>query len=151
MVSTHPLISKSSSPLIYPLVTVLSTPISIGITGIFIFHSFFSSPAKPWYLSLFSLSFNFTPWSARMQFGRLSFFLLTITRFGHLTKIKGSIWIPKFQRILCISFSRMDSRLCMHHLFVQANLNFLHNSHWIAFPTQLCLILYSLILLFYSF
>ena len=29
------------------------------------------------------------------------------------------------------------------HLFVWPNLNFLHNSQWIAFPTQSCLVLYS--------
>ena len=36
----------------------------------------------------------------------------------------------------------MDSGLCIYHLFVCSNLNFLYNSQWIAFPTQSCLVLY---------
>ena len=34
--------------------------------------------------------------------------------------------------------------MCIYHLFVWSNLNFLHNSRWITFPTQSCLVLYSL-------
>ena len=48
------------------LVTVPSMPISVGIIVIFRFHSFFSSLARSKYLSLFSLSFSFNLWSARM-------------------------------------------------------------------------------------
>ena len=40
MVSTRPLISKSSSPFINPLMAVPSVPITIGINVIFMFHSF---------------------------------------------------------------------------------------------------------------
>ena len=40
MVSTRPLISKSPSPCIKPLVIVSRTPITIGITVTFKFHSF---------------------------------------------------------------------------------------------------------------
>ena len=43
MVSTRPLISKSSSPSTDLLVTVLRAPITIGITVTFMFHSFFFS------------------------------------------------------------------------------------------------------------
>ena len=64
MVSTLPLISKFSSPCTNPLVIVPGAPITIGITVTFIFHSFFSSLARCWYLSLFSFSFSFTQWSA---------------------------------------------------------------------------------------
>ena len=45
-VSTHPLISKASSPWIDPLVTVPRAPIIIGIKDTFIFHSFFQFPSK---------------------------------------------------------------------------------------------------------
>ena len=62
MVSTCPLISKSSSFCTNPLVTVPSAPSTIGITVTFIFHSFFSSLARSWYLFLFLLSFSFTLW-----------------------------------------------------------------------------------------
>ena len=40
MFSTRPLISTSSSPFTNPSGIVLSTPITIGITAIFMFHSF---------------------------------------------------------------------------------------------------------------
>ena len=63
MVSTRPLISKSSSPCTSLLVTVPSVPITIGITVIFTFHSFLSSLARSKYLSLFSYSFSFILWS----------------------------------------------------------------------------------------
>ena len=46
MISTHLLISKSSSPFNNPLVTVSKGPITIGITVTFMFHSFFQFPSK---------------------------------------------------------------------------------------------------------
>ena len=46
MVSTGHLICKSSNPFTNPLVTVLSTPITIGVTVIFMFHRFFSFLAR---------------------------------------------------------------------------------------------------------
>ena len=66
MVSTRPLISKSSSSCIYPLITVPSASISICIAVIFLFNSFFSSLARSRDLSLFLLSFSFTLWSTGM-------------------------------------------------------------------------------------
>ena len=111
MVSTRPLISKSFSPCTDPLVTVPSMLIAIGITVIFMFYSFlFSSLASSRYLSVFSLSFSFTLWSARMTkstiwqvlFFLFFFFLLTITMSGHQAEIRWSVWISKSKRILCI-------------------------------------------------
>ena len=67
MVSTRPLISKSGSPFIDPLVTVLRAPIKIGINVTFMFRSFFISLVRSKYLSFFSLSFNFTLWSTGQQ------------------------------------------------------------------------------------
>ena len=64
MVSTRPLIFKSSSLYINSLVTVPSAPITIGITVTFIFNWFFISLVRSWYLYLFSLSFNVTLWSS---------------------------------------------------------------------------------------
>ena len=46
MVSTHPLISQSSSLCINPLVTVPRAQITNGITVTFMFHSFFSIPKQ---------------------------------------------------------------------------------------------------------
>ena len=51
------------SPCTSPLVTLPRAPITNGITVTFMFHCFFNSLARSRYLLLFSLSFNFTPWS----------------------------------------------------------------------------------------
>ena len=64
MVSTRPPTSKSSSPFINPLVTVLNVPITIGIIITCMFHSFFNSLARSRYLSFFSHSFSFILCSA---------------------------------------------------------------------------------------
>ena len=61
MVFTRSLISESSSP--NHLMTV-DWPSTIGITVTFMFHCFFNSLARSRYLSFFSLTFNFTLWSA---------------------------------------------------------------------------------------
>ena len=77
MVSTRPLISKSFSPCINPLVTVSRAPITIGITVTFMFHPFFHCLARSRYLSFFLLSFNFTQWSAgtaKSTFQKVLFF-----------------------------------------------------------------------------
>ena len=103
MISTHPLIFKSSSPCTNPLVTIPSVSITISITVTFMFHVFFSSLARSSYFSLFSLSFSFTLWS-----------------------------------------TGTDSELYIYHLFVWSNLNLFHNSKWITFFTQSCLLLYCL-------
>ena len=58
-VSTHPVISKSSSPCSNPLVIVPRAPITTAIIITFMFHSFFNSLARLRYLFLFSHSFNF--------------------------------------------------------------------------------------------
>ena len=57
-------------------------------------------------------------------------------------KTDQSVCIAKFHRCLCVSFSRVDSKLCMCQLFGWSNLN-LHNSRWITFPNQSCLVLVS--------
>ena len=70
MIATCPLISKYSSPFINPFVTVPSAPITISIScfiGFFFFFflvSLFSFLTRSTKLSLFSLSFSFTLWSA---------------------------------------------------------------------------------------
>ena len=44
--------------------------------------------------------------------------------------------MAKSQRTLCVSFSRTVSGLCMYQLFVWSNINSLHYSQWITFPTH---------------
>ena len=41
------------------------------------------------------------------------FFLLMITKSSLLAEIRGSVCTSKSQRVLCVSFSRTDSGLCM--------------------------------------
>ena len=92
-----------------------STPTIIGITVTFMFHNYFSFLVVFNYLFLFSFSFIFslcssgTAKSTIWQILFLFIFLLTITRSGLLTGIRWSVCISKSQRILRISFSRMDS------------------------------------------
>ena len=47
------------------------------------------------------------------------------------------------QSPISVLFSRTDAGLCIYYLFVWQNLNDLHDSLWITFPTQLCLVLHS--------
>ena len=155
MVSTRPLISKSSSP-----VPILWRPcrvrrLQLVSPSLSCSAIFFSSLARSQYLSHFSLSFSFILWSAgttkttiRQIVFFLSFFffffLLTVTRFSYLAEIRWSVCISNSPRTLCVSFSRTDSGLCIYHLFVRLSLNFSHNSQCITFPTQSCTVLYSL-------
>ena len=50
--------------------------------------------------------------------------------------------MSKSYRSLCVLFSRTGAGLCIYHLFVWSNLNFLHISQWITLPTQSCQVLY---------
>ena len=54
----------------------------------------------------------------------------------------GDTFISQNPIAVCVSFSRIDSRFYIDHLFVWSNLDFLHNSQWITLPTQLCLVSY---------
>ena len=98
-------------------------------------------------MSFFSHSFSFILWSAGtakstiLQF--LFFLLLIIIRSGLLAEIRWSVCMSKSHRSLCVFFSWTCARLCVYHLFVWLNLNFLHISQWITLPTQSCLVLYS--------
>ena len=93
MISTRPLISKSSSP----LVTVPSAPITIGITVTFMFHSFFSSVAR----SFNSLSFNFTQWSAetiKSTMRHVFFFFSLFFFFDDYNKV----WFSSLDHVICL-------------------------------------------------
>ena len=64
MVSARPPTSESSRPFNNPLVTVPKVPFTIGIIVTCMFHSFFNSLARLWYLSLFSHSSSYILLSA---------------------------------------------------------------------------------------
>ena len=135
MVSTWCVIFKFSRPFTNHLEIVPSAPITVIITGIFIFNSLFSSLARSWYSS----SFSFLILLGGLQERQGSLFG---TRCGRLAEFRWSVCISKSQKILCVSFSSTNSGLSINHLFVWSNSNSLHNSQWIAFFTQLLLVLY---------
>ena len=142
IVSTRPPTSKSSRPFNNPLVIVPNAPITIGTIDTFMFHSFFNSLARSRYLSFFSLSFRFILWSAgtaKSTILQSLFLLLIIIKSGLLAGIRWSVCMLKSHRSLCESFSRTGAGLCIYHLFVWSNLNFLHISQWITLLTQSCL------------
>ena len=141
MVSTRPLISKSSSPCTNPLVTVPSAPITIGITVTFMFHRFVNSLARfKYYLSFQFPSVGFHSVVRRdnkfdivlqgfvLVFCRFSggclFVLLNISRSCLLAGIGSSVCILKSQRILCIPFSKTDSGLYINNLLLSLLLLF---------------------------
>ena len=98
--------------------------------------SFSSSLARFRYLSPVLLSFNYTLWSDGTAKSTIRHYLLTVMRSGPLVEFRWHVYISKSQKSLCILFSKTDSGLCIYHLFVRSNFNFLHNSLWITFPTQ---------------
>ena len=107
---------------------------------------FFDSQARSRNLSLFLHSFNFTLWSAgraKSTILQILSFLVIIIRSGGLTEIKWFTGISKSKKSLCMLFSRKDSGLCIYHLFVWSNFNFLPNCQWLTLSTQSCLVLYS--------
>ena len=134
MVSIHSPISNPSSSLSKPFQTSSSTPITIGITTNFMFHSFLSSLARSKYFSLFLLSLIFHSVVNTMQ--QLLFILLIIT-------IK--VWSSGQVYVICLGLKIPENfiYLILRNMVVWSNFNFLHNSQWITFPTQSCLVLYS--------
>ena len=141
LVSTSPPTYKSSRPFNDPLDTVPKAPITICTIVTFMFYSFFNSLARLRYLSFFSHSFRFILWSAGtskstiLQFLCIYLFFVDYIRSGLLAGNRWSVWMLKFHRSLCVSFSRTGAGLCIYHLFVWSNLSFLHISLWIIFPT----------------
>ena len=91
MVSTRPLISKSFSSFISPLVTVPSAPITIGITVTFMFHSFSSKAKVLIFLFAFFQFYPVVSLNGKVYYSAGSFFfflLLTLTRSGRMAEIK---------------------------------------------------------------
>ena len=127
MVSTHPPTSKSSSLFSNPLVTVPSAPFTIGIIVTCMFHSYFSKSK----VEVFILIFTFFPFysvvsrDSKVDNFANFLFLLIIIKSGPLAEIRLSVCMSKSHRSLCVSFSRRGAGLCIYHLFVWSNLNFL--------------------------
>ena len=148
--STRPPISKSSSPFSNPLVTVPKSTNYSGIIVTCMFNSFFNTLARLRYLSFFLTFFQFysvVSRDSKVDNFAISlfffFFLLIIIRSDLLAEIRWSVCMSKFQRSLCVLFSMTGAGLCIYHLLVWSNLNFLHISRWTTLPTQSCIVLYS--------
>ena len=132
MVSTRSPTSNSSRPFSNPLVTVPNVPITIGIIVTCMFHSFFQFPSKVEVLILLFTFFQIYSVVSRDSkvdyFASSLFFLLIIVKSGLLAGIRRSVCMSKSHRSLCVAFSRTGSGLCIYHLLVWSNLNFLHIS-----------------------
>ena len=81
---------------------------------------------------------------SKVDYFASSLFLLIIIKSGLLAGIRWSVCMLKSHRSLSVTFSRTGAGLCIYHLLVWSNLNFLRISQWITLPTQSCLALYSL-------
>ena len=136
MISTRPLIFKSSSCFINPLVTVPSATITFGITVIF------SLLQKGLRAYLFIHFPSVLPCRQAELLDKF-FFLFTMTRSDRLADNRWSVFISKSQRIFCVSFCCADSDVKVHHLFTRSNLKFMHNSKWITCSTQSCQFFYQ--------
>ena len=111
MVFAYPIISTSPSPFTNSLGIVSSAPTIIGIIVTFMFHSFFSSPARSTYLSLFSLSLILLcglPGRQSPLFSRFScfffLFLLTIIRSSRRLRLEDP-FVSQNHREVCASHS----------------------------------------------
>ena len=125
-------ISNSFSPFFKSCGRSQARPITIGITVTLMFYIFLSSLARFLYLSFFSLSLIYIQWSAgtaKSIIWQTLFFLgfffcfvlfcfvFNITRASFLAGIRWSVCISKSQKILCVSFSRMDYGLCSYYYY----------------------------------
>ena len=135
MVSTRPPTYKSSCPFSNPLVTVQNAPITIGIIVTCMFHSFFQFPSKVEVPIIFSHSFSFILWSTgtmKSTILQLLFIMLINIRSGLLAEIRWSVCMSKSHRsYISELFSWTVAELCIYHLLVWSNLNFLHISQCI--------------------
>ena len=146
MVFTRRPTSKSSRPFNNPLVTVPKAPITIGIIVAFMFHSIFQFSSKVEVLTSLFTFFQFYSDSKVDNFADLLLLLLLlliIIRSGLLAEIRWSDCISKSHRSLCVSFSRTGVGLCICHLLVWSDWNFLLISQWITLLTQSYFALYS--------
>ena len=110
------------------------------------FLLFFQFPIKVEVLILHFIFFQLysvVSWDSTADNFSNSLFLLIIIRSGLLAEIWWSVCMPQSHGRLWVSFSGTGAGLCIYHLLVWSNLNFLHISQWITLPTQSCLVLYS--------
>ena len=95
IISTRPLISKSSNPINNALVTESKAPITIVIIVTFMFHSFFQFPSKAQVLILLFPFVLFYSAVSRDNNFASSHFVLIIIRSGILGEISWSVFYVK--------------------------------------------------------
>ena len=137
--SKSPQVSRTRLWILAVLSNAVIWIVSICTIVTFMFHSFFNSLSSSRYLSFFTHFFRFILWSAgtaKSTILQILFFLLIIIGCGLLAGIRWSLCLLKSHRSLCVSFSRTSAWLCIYHLLVWSNLNFLYISQWITLPTQ---------------
>ena len=132
MVSTRPPTSKSSSPFSNPFRYCTKSICHNWYISHLHVPQFFQFPSKVELLILLFTFFQFYSVICRDSivdnFARSLLLLLIIIRSSLLAGIRWSFCMSKSQRSLCVSFSRTYAGLCIYHLFILSNLNFLHTS-----------------------
>ena len=128
--------------------TVPRAPITIDITVIFMFHSFFFNSLAKGPRTYLSFSFlSILLWNQlgqqSPQFSKLSLFCWLLQGLVVWPRLSDPFISQNPRTSCCVTFSKTNSELCLYHLFVWSNFNDLQNSQWITFPTQSCLVLYS--------
>ena len=143
MVSSQPLISKSSTPFNNPSATVPRKPITVSIIVTHCSIVFFNSLARSRYLFFF---FHFLSillcWSARdskvHNFCKISFFVVVVVNYYkvliRLAEIRWSVCMlinPIGVRF--VSFSRTDAELCILLLSLLFLARFSQRFRWVVF------------------
>ena len=128
IVSTRPPTFNSSRPFNNPLLIVPNAPIPIGTIVTFMFQ--ISSKVEVLILLFTFLQFySVVSRDSKVDNFANSLILLIIIRSGLLAWVFcWSVCMLKSHRSLCVSFSMTDAGLCIYHLFVWSNWNFLHIS-----------------------
>ena len=123
MISIHPPIFNSSSHFTNPLGTIPSASITISISLLLCSTTslvFLQGSKERQVLVSFYVFFDFHFVIRRdgnvYYLAGLFFLLLIIARSDLQSKITGSACISNFQRSLCHSLSRADTRFCICHL-----------------------------------
>ena len=116
----------------------ITVPNTIDITVTFIFQSFQFPSKIPILLFAFFQFYSVVRSDSQvLNLECFIFFNLIIKKSCRLVEIRWSACMSKSDKCFCVSFSGTDAGLCIYHLFVKLNLDFLHNSQWITMPTQL--------------
>ena len=139
IVSTRPWFFRSCSPFINPSMTVPSAPITVGITIMLMFHSFFNSLARSRY---FSFAFSFILGSAKSTVRQVLFFFCWPSLGLVVWPRLDDPFVFQNPRELCAS-PFLGRIMYIYHSFVWSSLNFLHTSKWINFQ-PICVSSYTL-------